>query len=108
MSDADGGYDGHIPFRGEVHPKERGHRSPPDSNEKKRTRILGLLAILLFLILIYSALIATKISDVVMSVGGIIFVMMVVLAVRDAKRIKTITPDEVEERQKHRYSQKSK
>jgi hypothetical protein len=100
--------DGHIPFRGEVHPKERGHRSPLHPDEKKRTRIVGLLAVLFCIVFIYAAITATKISDVVMSVIGIVCVVMLVWAVRDAKRIKTITPDEVEEHQKHRSNQKSK
>ena len=108
MDNGDGGYDGHIPFRGEVHPKKRAHRSPPRPNEKLLMWIWALLVVLVCFTLAYFAITATTISNVIMSVGGIVFVALIVWAAIDVKRIKPLTSDNEDQKNHHSQTLKPK
>ncbi len=110
---------GHLPYRGEVYPKQRGHRWPQQPGSQAHEKffwfslILGGILLLVWAVLTY--------VPFLFFICGIywMFLMILILASQDAKKIKTITSDKDEEnsdglledylaqvewRQSHRYS----
>jgi cell division protein FtsW (lipid II flippase) len=91
---------GHIPYRGEVRPKQRGHPSPPDPNQRLKTQTFWFLFAIAGIVIAFFAIKLVLKGDF----GGffafviyLIFLLIAFFAFRDAKQIETQTQDQDEE-----------
>ena len=89
------GYIDQPPYRGQAHPKLRGHPSPPPRPHIKWFMLVaGLTFVFIGIYLGYHAIIEQTFLSIFYFVVYLIFVGMLIFAIRDVKKIKTITPEE--------------